>query len=561
MVNRIKETAHILARALEAYGVTDVFSSPGSRDTPLIVALNRSEGLTVYPVIDERSAAFIALGNASISQRPVALVCTSGTALLNYAPAVAEAYYRKVPLIVVSADRPVHWIGQDDSQTLPQPGALANIVKKSYNLKGEIDNDNERWFVNRNLNEALQTAIHGRPGPVHINISFEEPLSSEDDFEQESTFRKIDIFHSSIKLDAEDAKHLAAEVSNENILIVGGFCPPSGEMNQAFAKLVTLPNVTIVADALANLNVNGVLSKPELFIDSELINKPESQPSLLITFGGSLLSKKLKEYLRKKRFKAHWHIGANESLIDSYFSLTRRIEIGESNFFPRFANALEYVARSAESRNQHDDISIFKALWQEAAFRAEETEALKFQTNDTTRFTARHAIHSILSTLPKEWNLQLSNGLTPRLAVIEDACRFHRRDCNRGVSGIDGSVSTALGASLPYHGTTVLLTGDMSMQYDIAALSSPLLSPKLKVVVINNGGGGIFRKIASTKSLPELEKYFVCEMRLPLKQLASAYGISYFKAESTDELTSALHEFIEESNHPALLEIVTDESK
>ncbi len=560
MVNHIKETAHLLARALEAYGVTDVFSSPGSRDTPLIVAFNRSEGLSVSPVIDERSAAFIALGNGLISQRPVALVCTSGTALLNYAPAVAEAYYRKIPLIIISADRPAHWIGQDDSQTLVQPGALANFVKKSYNIKGEIDNEHERWLVNRTLNEALQTAINGRRGPIHINISFDEPLSSDEPADFKSTFKKIDLCLPSPKLDVEDAKILAAEALTENILIVGGFCHPSDEMNHAFAKIVNLPNVTVVADALANLNVDGVLSKPDLFIDSELLNKPESRPTMLITFGGSLLSKKLKEFLRNNNISSHWHVGANDSVIDSYFSLTRRIEIDECNFFPRFANALEQVTHSDNYSDQKDS-SLYKALWQEAAFRAEEAITTNYISSESDGLTDRQAIHSILSALPKEWNLQLSNGLTPRLAVIGNACRFHRRDCNRGVSGIDGSVSTALGASLPYNGTTVLLTGDMSMQYDIAALSSPLLSPKLKIVVINNGGGGIFRKIASTKSLPELDKYFVCELRLPLKQLAAAYGLSYYKAESENELATALPEFIEESNNPALLEILTTDLK
>lgn len=137
MVNCVKETAHSLASALAAYGVTDIFSSPGSRNAPLIIAFARHQELTVRPVVDERSAAFIALGHALVSRRPAALVCTSGTALLNYAPAIAEAYYRKVALIVISADRPAEWIGQDDSQTMAQPGALGNIVKASYTLRGK----------------------------------------------------------------------------------------------------------------------------------------------------------------------------------------------------------------------------------------------------------------------------------------------------------------------------------------------------------------------------------------------------------------------------------------
>lgn len=555
MVNCVKETAHSLAAALAAYGATDIFTSPGSRNAPLIIALSRQASLTVRPVVDERSAAFIALGHASVSRRPAALVCTSGTALLNYAPAVAEAYYRKTPLIVISADRPAEWIGQDDCQTMRQPGALANIVKGSYTLKGEITCDRDRWLVNRVLNEAFQTALNGRRGPVHINISFDEPLTSEEKLPDFPTFRKVDLVLPSRKLGVETAKTLAAEASGREVLIVGGFCSPSSAMNRAFSKLLPLPGVTVVADALANLNVSGILSRPDLFLDSHLLRKPSSRPSLLITFGGSLLSKRLKEYLRGAKIEEHWHVGENESLIDSYFSLTRRIEISEEEFFPRFANAMEYL-----SHGHAAPMSEFKSLWHEAAFRAEEAQTIEMREN-SGEWSDRRAIHTLLSALPAEWNLQLSNGLTPRYAVTGDACRFHRRDCNRGVSGIDGSVSTALGASLPYKGTTLLLTGDMSMQYDIAALSSPLISPKLKIAVINNGGGGIFRKIATTRGLPELERYFACDLRLPLEELAKAYGLDYFRAASPGQLADILPGFIAGSSKPALLDIQTRKSQ
>lgn len=556
MVNCVKETAHSLASALAADGVTDIFSSPGSRNAPLIIAFARHQELTVRPVVDERSAAFIALGHALVSRRPAALVCTSGTALLNYAPAIAEAYYRKVALIVISADRPAEWIGQDDSQTMAQPGALGNIVKASYTLRGEISGDRDRWMANRVLNEALQTALTRRPGPVHINVSFDEPLTSETVELPRPGFRKIDLMLPPRRLAVEDARRLASEATNREVLVVGGFCPPSSALNRAFSKIAPLPGVVVVADALANLNVLGILSRPDLMLDSELLRKPSSRPSLLITFGGGLLSKKLKEYLRRAEIAEHWHVGENDSLIDSYFSLTRRIEISEDEFFPRFANAMEYLARGREP-----GMGEFKSLWHEAAFRCEESQAARQLTGDSAKWSDRSAILTLLSSLPREWNLQLSNGLTPRYAVIGDACRFHRRDCNRGVSGIDGSVSTALGASLAYKGTTVLLTGDTSMQYDIAALSSDLLSPRLKIVVINNGGGGIFRKIASTRALPELERYFACDLRLPLASLAEAYGLAYFKASSADELARSLTGFISTADRPALLEIQTATTK
>lgn len=537
----------MLAEALTAYGIKDIFSSPGTRNAPLILALARNGCFNIRPVVDERSAAFIALGFASVARTPVALVCTSGTALLNYAPAVAEAFYRKIPLVVISADRPAEWIGQDDSQTLPQPGALGHIVRRTVNLRGEIDNDRDRWLVNRSLNEVLQVALNGRPGPVHINISFDEPLTADGFLDTGGGFRKVDLITPASKIDTESARQLAAEASEHSVLIVGGFTPPSAYLNRAIGKLANLPGVVVMADALANINSPDVLSRPDLILDDAALSSDAGRPSLLITFGGSLLSRKLKEYLRATEFADHWHVGLNESLIDSYFSLTRRIEIAEEMFFPRFANAMEYLARKACT-----SISGYKEIWRDAKLRAEST-LRKPATTD--RWSARTAVHTLLATLPADWNLQLSNGLTPRYAVTGDAVRFHRRDCNRGVSGIDGSVSTALGASLAYRNTTLLITGDMSLQYDMAALSSTLLTPKLKIVVINNRGGGIFRKISATCHLPEREHYFICELNVHVKELSRAYGLDYYSADSTDSLHEVLTRFAESNDRPAILEL------
>lgn len=539
-----KETARMLAEALVAYGITDIFSSPGSRNTPLLMAFARREELTIRPVVDERSAAFIALGYALVAQHPVALVCTSGSALLNYAPAIAEAYYRKIPLVVISADRPAQWIGQDDSQTLPQPGAFRSLVKSSFSINGELTSDLERWQANRLLNESLQLATSGRQGPVHLNIHFDSPLSGEVE-NQKSTFRKIELIQPYPGLNPSEGKRLAAETAGRNVLIIGGFCQPSETMNSAFASLAKSGNIVVVADALANLSCSGIISCPDLVVKSTILDTPDTHPDIVITFGGSLLSTALKEYLRKNQFAEYWHIGENESLIDSYFSLTKRIEIPEGNFFRYFAKLTE---------RQRPPQSIFKSSWMLAA---EEEGAIHESKIATLPWNEEKSIAILMKALPAQWNLQLSNGLTPRYALRCGASRFHRRDCNRGVSGIDGSTSTALGASLAFKGTTLLITGDMSMQYDLAALSSTHLSSRLKIVVINNGGGGIFTKISTTRNLPELSDLLKCKLNLPLPKLAEGYGLNYFSAASEEELTNVLPRFIENSNLPSLLEVFT----
>lgn len=554
MMTTEKETARILADALVAYGIQDLFVSPGSRNTPLLMALTAREELTLRAVVDERSAAFMALGYSLVGQRAVGLVCTSGTALLNYAPAVAEAYYRKVPLIVISADRPAAWIEQDDSQTLPQQGVFAGMARGTFSLRGEIASDTERWEANRLINEALQSATMLRPGPVHINISFCEPLTACEETSDASSFRKIDLMLPPANISVEEARRLAAELEGRKVLIVGGFCTPDSRLNSAIAKLASLPDIVVVADALANINAPGVADRPDLWLKAlESIEAegsssiPAFTPDILITFGGSLLSKHLKEYLRAASFEQHWHVGCNNLLIDSYFSLTRRIEISEENFFRRFASAMEHC------RRRHPASEAPKSMRMEAYCREVESHSELVLSRG---WCEEFAISRLLDLMPAKWNLQLSNGLTPRYAMMGNASRFHRRDCNRGVSGIDGSTSTALGASLVYKGTTVLLTGDMSLQYDIAALTSDYLGPQLKVVVINNGGGGIFTKISATRSLEFTDRLLRMNLRNPLRELAATYGMKYLRADSPQSLEQAVGQMEGEETSAVLLEVV-----
>ena len=178
MADTDKSVVRILFNLLEAHGVRRVVCSPGSRNAPLLIAADARKRLETSVVIDERSAAFVALGMAMVSRRPVALVCTSGTALLNYAPAVAEAYYQGVPLIVISADRPLEWIDQDDSQTIRQPEALRNFVKGSYSLSDREQCDRPGWYETRIVNDAILTALAPKQGPVHINVRLSPPLGA-----------------------------------------------------------------------------------------------------------------------------------------------------------------------------------------------------------------------------------------------------------------------------------------------------------------------------------------------------------------------------------------------
>jgi len=555
--NTDKAYCREIADLLAAHGVKHCVVCPGSRNAPLIVALHRHPALNCISIIDERSAAFTALGIASISRKPVAVVCTSGSAVLNFAPAVAEAYYRQVPLIVISADRPEEWIDQDDSQTIRQPGILANIVKKSANVQVELHETSARasaqaWHTNRIVNDCLIDAVSAPAGPVHINVQLDAPLGGTCPDCQEADFaRKIDLVRPSRLMTTPQIRALAAPLAPPcKVLVIAGFMPTEDRVSRALSMMASLPNVVVMSEAQANIHGSrAIIDKIDLTLScaSDRLNK-ELAPDIVITFGGSLVSRLVKNWLRNLKIR-HWHIGMQPWSVDCFTHLEKRIAMEPGNILPALVSAMQRQTRTSDFDDAWSDI------WAETQ---QQAESIVSSIALNTPWSDLMAMHEIMIRIPNTWNLQLSNGTAVRYAQMLPHIKINRIDCNRGVSGIDGSASTAIGASFAYGGKTLLITGDMSLQYDISALSSPLLTPKLKIAVLNNGGGGIFRCVASTRNLDELDQYFACRTNLPLRELAKAYGFAYFEADSEASLRGAWKGFASESQRPAILNILTD---
>lgn len=546
----------MLAEALEAFGIKQIVTSPGSRNAPLIMGVVRHGAFKVHSVIDERSAAFIALGMASVSGEGVAIICTSGTAMLNYAPAVAEAYYRQIPLIVITADRPADWIDQADGQTMRQPGALANITLGCYALKGELSSAEEMWAANRKINDALTTALHGRRGPVHINVSLAEPLTREKDHTTQ-LFKKIELITAPSSLPTDMARLLAAELLDKKVLIVAGNLAPDAGLSKAMNTLAQMPNVVIVAEQLANLHCPEAFSNIDILVRRICAshNREAFTPDLLITLGGSLVSVPLKQYLRSVSIREHWHVGLTDNALDTFKALTCRIEFSPEGFFPKIATSMAHFKRVGKTSGS------YASLWKEIGGRIGADVTAYFQECEASNnfvWSAPYALVKLLEATPHKYNIQLSNGMTVRYAALAHLPHSHRIDCNRGVSGIDGSVSTAVGAAALYNQPTVLFTGDMSMQYDLSALSSNLVPENMKIVVFNNGGGGIFHQVATTKSLPELSSHINGRMNLPLEELAHAYGFRYAKITDCESLRNALPLYHSQEKTPLIMEVVTD---
>lgn len=540
--------AEILADLLSAHGVTDVFVSPGSRNAPVIQAVASRDDLRVHVTVpDERSAAFVALGFASVSGHPVALICTSGTALLDYAPAVAEAFYRCIPLIVVSADRPRAWIDQCDSQTIVQPSALAAVVKRSYDV-GPCSHDlaEASWFVDRTVNDALIQALTPPLGPVHINM----PV---DGFRSSSAYRRqaarIGVLRSRPDIEVSKARELAAMIKPPaRVLVLTTVAPPSGTVAKALGKLSGLPNVAVVAEPLANIHGTNVIYNPDAALAAA---SPESldrlEPEVLITVGGPVISARIKKLLRRNPLVRHWDVGYRSNTVDCYNQLTLRVDMDPGYFLRQLASAMQPYLSSTQST--------FAGDWHVASRRGYSVVnsiVARSQWSDLKAFA------TFMPMIPQRWNIELSNGTTVRYACILGMNRFHRCGGNRGTSGIDGSTSTAVGAAMAYKGdATLLITGDMSFLYDMGGLAVANIPDNFRIIVLDNCGGGIFRSIPATRSLPVMPEMLAMNgLHVPVSSLAEGFGFEYFEAADEKGLRALWRDF-ENASRKAVLHIST----
>ncbi len=534
--------SEMTANLLAAHNVKTVVASPGSRNAPLVKAFDCHPDLRMFTVVDERAAGFVALGISLTLGQPVALVCSSGSAMLNLAPALAEAYYRRVPIIVISADRPAQWIDQNDSQTLRQNGALNAVVAKSFDVTDD-DLPEGAWVANRLINEALLT-VKEQNRPVHINVHLDFRNSSHSD--AVFSTRLISLVSATAQLPTQRIRELAAPMhSPTKVMVVAGFMRPDAKLNRAMARLASRPNVVVVAESLSNLHAPGVLICPDLIINLDL--PEELMPDVVISTGGALVSEKLKGFLRKMpKSIPVWHVGEEENIVDCFKHLSTVIDLPPNSFFPQFASAMNKPGQAD---------SAYSSGWNA---HAQNCYAHRESIVRSTSWNALQLFHDLVAKIPRRWNVHVSNGMSIRYMQLFDCSALHRCECNRGVSGIDGTTMTALGASVAYKDDcTLLITGDMSLLYDMGWINSPLLTPRFKILMVENAGGNIFRMVKSTVGAEDRDERFVVT-GLPSPILpAQAAGWKCFEANSREEFENNFAAFAAESSTPALLVVHT----
>ncbi len=538
----MKFSSNILSNSITklclANEIDHVVISPGSRNAPLIIGFTQQSDFTCFSIVDERCAAFFAIGLAQQLKKPVALVCTSGSALLNYYPAIAEAFYSDIPLVIISADRPSHLIDIGDGQTIRQENVFKNHILYSANCK-----DGDDPYANQILiDKALKVAIHQK-GPVHINAPFSEPL-----YEQSSktVLNKFEIGRpdaSATKAFSEDFEILAKKwnSSGQKMILVGVLDPDSIE--QRFLDILANDDsVIVLTEVTSNLHHNSFITA----IDQLIAPLNDSgfntlRPEILLTFGGMVVSKKIKAFLREYGPREHWHIDAKKAY-DTYFCLKEHFKTSPNTFFTLFLPFVKEVS------------STYKSSWSKlkAHRRARHTIF-----GDEVVYSDFKVFSEIFKTIPSQFQLQLGNSATVRYAQLFDLDVSLRVFCNRGTSGIDGSLSTAIGAAYVSKLPTVFVTGDLSFLYDSNGLWNNYIPNSFRIILINNGGGGIFRILPGAKKAAHFTEFFETKHGLSATHLCKMFGIEYTSANDGAEMKFQLSGFYEESKRPKLIEIFT----
>lgn len=546
-----KEYCRIIFDTLIAQGVRTIVSSPGSRNLPLLLAANaRSNLLRNIMIADERTASFVALGIAIATHTPVALCCTSGTAMLNYAPAAAEAYYQGVPLILITADRPIQWIDQDDSQTIRQFNALSNITKTSFDLPAPVvETDENRWYVRRMVADAVLQATSPKPGPVHLNVQIDAPLGDTVEYMYHKLPNAIFTNCEDIAPSKKLISDLANRIAGKKVLIVSGFISDSEMLSKPLKQLVKLPDIEVLAENISNISLDYECSAIDsVFAITKSEEKESLKPDIVISVGGALISRMLKDYLRNNPPEQHWHIGFNDNLIDCFKCITANIRTSPLHFFNMLAEELT-SERFAHNNNVHD----YHADWNRMR-RKMEVRRASFMNE--VGWSELYAYKTIIEETPANYDFYFSNGTPIRYAQLFAQTPGRKCYCNRGVSGIEGTNATAAGMAIARNGNIVLITGDLSFSYDTGILGLNVLPSDFKIIVINNNGGGIFRFVKQSRTLDCREDFFSAINDIPIEGLAKAYNRNYILADNQSEFSEKLKEFF--STPDALMEIRID---
>ena len=533
-------SAFLIIELLRLHGVKEVVISPGSRNAPLTIGFSENKAFNCHSIVDERSAAFYGLGLAMAKNEPVVLVCTSGSALLNYFPAIAEAFYSNVPLLVLSADRPEYLLEIGDGQTILQEGVYGRMIAHSTSLL--LDDSSSQDSINSinksRIEESLVQLITTQR-PVHINIPFDEPLYRK----TEEPLFSVEAERLKIEDQVEDSLSIEFAPTNRplKVMCLVGTLKPSAEEIKWLTDLQSHYSVLFLHESLSQLNLSDTVDSIDTLIAP--LEKLENSadyfnrllPDLLITAGGMVVSKKIKALLRAQKNLIHVHLKGSPAR-DTYFALKGCLKI----------DPLKSLLGTVEI----DDS--YQKYWMKHYRGLEKRRSEYIQDAPYSDFKA---YAKIFKCIPEEYVIHMANSSAIRYAQLFPTA--NDQFCNRGTSGIEGSVSTAVGYAKGTDKPVILITGDLSFFYDSNALWTRDLPSNFRIIIVNNSGGGIFRILPGKENSSHFSEYFETRHQFTSGHLAEHFDSDYISVKALNDLEKALDSFFNHSSKPKLLEVIT----
>ncbi len=536
----------LIVDQLLAYGIRKVVVSPGSRNAPFSIAFDEHPEIETFVVHDERSAGFIALGMAQELGETVALCCTSGSACLNYYPSISEAFYRSIPLFVLTADRPAIWINHGDGQTIVQRDVFKNHILGSLELDEDLFNQTSFETHQRELASLLQINKSNWKGPIHLNVGLNEPLYQ--------TVEKTTDFGFSLPapslpthLEKAVMDELISEFNECKVLVLCGQMDPNPRLQEELMKFASFPNVVVLVENTSNIQHDRFIHCIDRTLNGFDQTDTSFEPEILLTIGGAVVSKRIKSYLRTAGVQKHYKIGAEFPEMDTYRCLTKSFSLSADQFF---AHVNEYELQA----NKYN----FNGKWKAVDILSKD-RALDF-VSEFSKLTDLQVFQTVQDLLPEDVVLHLANSSVVRYAQLFDPIKGVRYESNRGTSGIDGSTSTALGAAIINSNKQhVLISGDISFIYDSNAFWYEPFPRNFKIIVIQNYGGGIFNIITGPAESKQRARYFEAKQAKSPASIAQAFGLQTKTLSSLEELTEYLPLFFDSSCEIQVLEVQTDD--
>ena len=533
-------SAFLIVELLRLHGVKEVVISPGSRNAPLTIGFSENKAFNCHSIVDERSAGFYGLGLAMAKNEPVVLVCTSGSALLNYFPAIAEAYYSDVPLLILSADRPEYLLEIGDGQTILQEGVYGRMIAHSTSLLlDDSSNQDSINSINKSRIEESLVQLKSTQRPVHINIPFDEPLYHKT---EEPLFS---VEKEPLKIEDPIEDSLSTELISTNrplkVMCLVGTLGPSAEEIRWLTDLQSHHSVLFLHESLSQLNLPDTVDSIDTLIAplEKLENSPDYfnrlLPDLLITAGGMIVSKKIKALLRSHKNLIHVHLKGAPAR-DTYFGLKGCLKIDS---LKNLLNTLKI-----DDSYQKYWINHYKGL-----------EKRRSEYIENAPYSDFKAYAKIFKGIPERYVIHMANSSAIRYAQLFPTT--NNQFCNRGTSGIEGSVSTAVGYAKGTDQPVVLVTGDLSFLYDSNALWTRDLPSNFRIIIVNNSGGGIFRILPGKENSLHFSEYFETRHQFTARHLAEHFDFDYHSVKALNDLENALDSFFNYSSKPKLLEVIT----